>query len=78
MTGSLARCMTGILGVITAMDGNEAEILRLKGLAEQGHGQWSLLMLQEYFLQAIQEAAEYMVRLRRENSLGESSRSSNT
>ncbi|OMF94771.1 response regulator [Paenibacillus sp. FSL R7-0337] len=70
VTGSLARCMTGILGVITAMDGNEAEILRLKGLAEQGHGQWSLPMLQEHFLQAIHEAAEYMVRLRRENSLG--------
>ncbi|MNI44514.1 Bifunctional transcriptional activator/DNA repair enzyme AdaA [compost metagenome] len=62
--------MTGILGVIKEMDGNDEEILRLKELAERGHGHWSLQMLQEHFMQAIQEAAEYITRLRKEHCLG--------
>ncbi|KWX70543.1 response regulator transcription factor [Paenibacillus jilunlii] len=70
VTGSLSRCMTGILGVIKEMDGNDEEILRLKELAERGHGHWSLQMLQEHFMQAIQEAAEYITRLRKEHCLG--------
>ncbi|MEC0168560.1 response regulator transcription factor [Paenibacillus graminis] len=70
VTGSLSRCMTGILGVIKEMDGNEEEILRLKDLAERGHGQWSLQMLQEHFMQAVQEAAEYIARLRKAQCLG--------
>ncbi|MEK3714428.1 response regulator transcription factor [Paenibacillus sp. FSL R7-0333] len=70
VSSSLARCMAGILGVIKEMDGTEAEILRLKELAERGHGQWSLAMLQEHFQQAIQEAAESIARLRKLNSLG--------
>lgn len=70
VTGSLSRCMTGIIGVIREMDGNDEEILRLKELAEREHGHWSLQMLQEQFMQAIQEAAEYIARLRKAQCLG--------
>ncbi|MGN7761382.1 response regulator transcription factor [Paenibacillus sp. 22594] len=70
VTGSLIRCMTGIIGVIKEMDGNDEEILRLKQLAERGHWHWSLQMLEEHFMQAVQEAAEYIARLRKVHCLG--------
>ncbi|WP_238649504.1 response regulator [Paenibacillus piscarius] len=70
VSGSLSRCMTGILGVVKEMDGTEEEMLRLKALAEADLGQWSLQMLQEQFLLAISEAAVYIAQLRKQNSLG--------
>ncbi|WP_052310824.1 response regulator [Paenibacillus terrae] len=70
VSGSLSRCMTGIIGVIKEMDGSDEGILQLKELAERGHGHCSLQMLQEHFMLAIQEAEEYIMRLRKEHCLG--------
>ncbi|MFP4977776.1 response regulator [Paenibacillus sp. CN-4] len=68
VTGSLSRCMTGILGVIKEMEGSEEDILRLKELAERNNEQWSLQMLKENFILAVQEAAEYIGQLRKAHS----------
>ncbi|AIQ47395.1 hypothetical protein R70723_16985 [Paenibacillus sp. FSL R7-0273] len=69
VTGSLSRCMTGILSVIKDMDGSEDEILRLKELAERDIELWSLQMLKDHFILAVQEAADYIGRLRKAHSL---------
>ncbi|MNO12471.1 putative response regulatory protein [compost metagenome] len=68
--GSISRCITGIMGVIKEMDGSDEEIQRFKELAERGHGNWSLQMLKEHFMLAMQEAEEYIRQLRKEHCLG--------
>ncbi|MNN56098.1 Bifunctional transcriptional activator/DNA repair enzyme AdaA [compost metagenome] len=52
------------------MDGSDEEIQRFKELAERGHGNWSLQMLKEHFMLAMQEAEEYIRQLRKEHCLG--------
>ncbi|KQO16654.1 response regulator [Paenibacillus sp. Leaf72] len=66
VTGSLSRCITGIIAVIKEMDGSEEEVRRLKELAEREHGNWSLQLLEEHFMLALAEAEEYIALLRQE------------
>lgn len=70
VSGSLARCRTGIIAVIKEMDGSKEQILKLRGLTEREHVNWSLQMLKENFTLAMQEAAEYIALLRKEHSAG--------
>ncbi|WP_338553217.1 response regulator [Paenibacillus sp. KS-LC4] len=70
VTGSLSRCITGIIAVIKEMDGSEEEVRRLKELAEREHGNWSLQLLEEHFMLALMEAEDYIALLRQEWSKG--------
>lgn len=74
VTGSLLRCITGILAVVHEMGGTDAGLQRLKTLAEQSHEGWSLQLLKEAFLAALKEAEGYITQLRMEQSKGDISR----
>lgn len=71
VTGSLVRCMTGILAVVHEMGGSEAGLQQLKSLAEQGQDGWNLRLLKEAFVAALEEAEQYIAQLRTEQSKGD-------
>ncbi|CAI6044834.1 Regulator of RpoS [Paenibacillus sp. JJ-100] len=71
VTGSLLRCITGILAVVHEMGGTDTGLQQLRLLAEQGQEGWNLRLLKEAFLKAIEEAEEYMAQLRTQQSKGE-------
>nr|WP_154959058.1 response regulator [Paenibacillus xylanexedens] len=71
VTGSLLRCITGILAVVHEMGGTDAGLQKLKLLAEQGQDGWNLRLLKIAFLTALEEAEEYIAQLRMEQSKGD-------
>ncbi|WP_342555993.1 response regulator [Paenibacillus sp. FSL R7-0652] len=71
VTGSLLRCITGILSVVHEMGGTDAGLQQLKLLAEQDQDGWNLRLLKGAFLEALEEAEEYIAQLRTEQSKGD-------
>ncbi|MGO4528098.1 response regulator [Paenibacillus sp. 2TAF8] len=71
VTGSLLRCITGILAVVHEMGGTDAGLHQLKLLAEDGQEGWNLRLLKEAFLNALEEAEGYIAKLRAEQSKGD-------
>ncbi|MFE6076568.1 response regulator [Paenibacillus sp. NPDC057886] len=71
VSGSLLRCITGILAVAKEMGGNDEGLQRLKKLAEQDHGGWNLRLMKDCFLMALEEAEVYIACLRIEQSKGD-------
>ncbi|MGQ8872330.1 response regulator transcription factor [Paenibacillus sp. TSA_86.1] len=71
VTGSLLRCITGILAVVHEMGGTDAGLPKLRLLAEHGQDGWNLRLLKEAFLNALEEAEEYITQLRMEQSKGD-------
>lgn len=56
VSGSLLRCITGILAVVHEMGGNDEGLQQLKELAQQSHEGWNLRLLKNAFLIALEEA----------------------
>ncbi|PQP81434.1 DNA-binding response regulator [Paenibacillus sp. PCH8] len=71
VTGSLLRCITGIMAVVHEMGGTDSGLQRLKALAEQSHERWNLRLLKQAFWVALEEAEEYIAELRLEQSKGD-------
>ena len=71
VSGSLLRCITGILAVAKEMGGNDEGLQRLKELVQQSHEGWNLRLLKNAFLIALEEAEEYISHLRSEQSKGD-------
>ncbi|WP_175480590.1 response regulator [Paenibacillus sp. OK003] len=71
VSGSLIHSITGILGVAHEMGGNDEGLQQLKELAQQSHEGWNLRLLKNTFLNALEEAENYLSLLRSEQSKGE-------
>lgn len=74
VSGSLLRCITGILAVVHEMGGNDEGLQQLKELAQQSHEGWNLRLLKNAFLTALEEAEDYVSQLRMERSKGDISK----
>ncbi|WP_458462730.1 response regulator [Paenibacillus sp.] len=74
VSGSLLRCITGILAVVNEMGGNDEGLQQLKELAQQSHEGWNLRILKNAFLIALEEAEHYISHLRIEQSKGDISK----
>ena len=71
VSGSLLRCITGIFAVYKEMGGNNEGLPLLKELAEHNQDGWSLKLLKNAFLIALDQAEECISRLRIDKPKGE-------
>lgn len=71
VASALSRCFGGIQAVIKEMGGMDERLQHVQELAERDYLLWSLKLLQEHVLSALEEADDYIAQLRKEQQKGD-------